>query len=157
MKRTLEDELGRTWQVELEVPELVSAEEPGDTVLVFGREDEQEREILVIGPMEEAFEEVDDDNLLHALHATTNPGGILLVDPDLRLWWARGPEDDPTSDGSWAVKFSDGNQELTHEGPLRDAPETLTEDELLEFLDEARGRVMLPMDVTGGEEETEEE
>ena len=157
MKRTLEDELGRTWQVELEVPDLVSSEEPGDTVLVFGREDEQEREILVIGPMEEAFDEVDRDNLLHALHATTNPGGILLVDQDLQVWWVRGPEDDPTADGSWTVKFSDGSRDLTHEGPLRDAPEALTEDELLELLDEARGRVMLPMDVTGGEEEEETE
>lgn len=155
MTRTIEDELGRTWQVELEVPELVSAEEPGDTVLVFGRGGEEEREILVVGPMEEAFDEIDDDNLLHALHATTNPGGILLVDQDLRVWWVRGPEDDPTADGTWAVKFSDGTDELTHEGPLRDAPEAVTEDELLELLDEARGRVMLPMDVTGGEESEE--
>lgn len=145
MKRTWTDELDRTWDVELGSADDM---ERGDVVLLFGRGLADERAMPVVGPMEDVFPTLTDEALQHALDATASGQGILLVESDGALWWARGPEADALG-GAWTVKFSDGATEHIHRGRLPDPPEDLSEDELLELLDEARGNVMEEMDVSG--------
>lgn len=147
MSRRWTDELDRTWDIELEVPDRNDPEAVGDTVLVFGRQGTEERWIDVLGPLEEHFAALPDEQLQHALDAASTGLGVLLVDHDGHAWWVRGPEAE-SMPGRWAVKFSDGTEEHVHKGPLSDDPEALSEDELLELLDEARGNVMTPMDVS---------
>ena len=148
MERTWTDELDRRWQVELEVPDVSPdlGTDVGDTTLVFSSRGSDTREIDVLGPMEEHFDSLDDRALQHAFDAAGTGFGILLVDGEGTLWWVRGP-DAEIRPGGWAVKFSDGHRELTHEGPLDEDPEWLGEDQLLELLDEARGRLMDPLDL----------
>lgn len=148
MRRTWTDELDRDWTVELEIPEVSPDLEVdvGDTTLVFFREGGEARTLDALGPMEEYFDELDDQALQHALDAAGTGVGILLMDPEGTLWWVRGPDAELRADG-WAVKFSDGEEELTHDGPLEDEPERLGEDQLMELLDEARGRLMDPLDL----------
>lgn len=147
MTRSWTDEMGRTWTVELEVPDPHDPEAHGDTVLVFERADAVERWIDVLGPMEDVFEALPDEQLQHVLDAASTGLGLILLDQEGRAWWVRGPEAEAMP-GRWAVKFSDGTTEHVHKGPLPDEPEALSEDELLELLDEARGRVMVEMDVS---------
>lgn len=148
MERSWTDELGRDWVVELDVPDVSPDLEVdvGDTTLVFDREGGETRFIDALGPMEEYFEEFDDVALQHALDAAGTGVGILLVDAEGTLWWVRGPAAEVRA-GGWAVKFSNGEEELTHAGPLDDDPERLGEDQLMELLDEARGRLMDPLDL----------
>lgn len=148
MRRTWTDELDRTWDVDLDVPDVLPdlEVEPGGARLVFTSGEQPPRAILVLGPVEEVFEELGDVALQHALDAAGTGHGVLLVDGEGTLWWARGPEAELRA-GDWAVKFSDGERELTHDGPLRDDPARLSEDELLELLDDARGRLMDPLDL----------
>lgn len=150
MYRDWQDDLGRTWRVDLMVPERTEDAELGDTILVFGRDDSRERSVPVLGPLESYFHDLEDDALQVAFDAAGSGEGLLLVDRDGRPWWVHGP--DPVSEpvrGSWAVRFVRGSEEITHDGPLRVPPEELIEDELLELLDEARGEVMEEMDVRG--------
>lgn len=144
MQRTWTDEMGRTWEVEVDAPGDL---ERGDALMIFGRSLADERTMPVVGPLEDVFERLTDEALQHALDATASGQGILLVEADGRIWWARGPEADPLG-GAWTVKFTDGAEEHVHRGRLPDAPEDLSEDELLELLDESRGRVMEEMDVS---------
>lgn len=148
MKRRWTDELDRAWDVELDVPEASpDLEGPGgDLTLVFEGEGSETRSIDVMGPMEEVFGDLDDEALQHGLEAASAGVGILLVEGDATLWWVRGPEAEVAPE-SWAVKFTDGSREYTHKGPLEDDPEMLSEDELLELLDDARGRIMDPLDL----------
>ncbi|MGD2067598.1 MAG: hypothetical protein PVI57_02860 [Gemmatimonadota bacterium] len=148
MERAWTDELGREWLVEVEVPDVSPDLEVdvGDTTLVFSGEAVEPRSIDVLGPMEELFGDLGDQALQHALDAAGTGFGILLVDAEGNVWWVRGPDAELRS-GRWAVKFSDGEDELTHEGPLDDDPVLLGEDELLELLDDARGRLMDPLDL----------
>lgn len=148
MQRTWSDELGRTWDVELDVPDVPPDLEVdvGDATLIFGSEDEMEREIEVLGPIEETFDSLSDQALQHALDAAGTQRGILLLDEEETLWWVRGPEPG-VEEGEWAVRFSDGERTLTHDGPVREEAERLGEDELLELLDEERGRLLEPLDL----------
>lgn len=150
MHRSWQDDLGRTWRVDLVVPERTEEAELGDSILVFGRDGSEERSVPVLGPLDAHFHELDDEALQVAFDAAGSGEGRLLVDRDGVPWWVHGP--DPDSEpigGSWAVRFVHGSEEVVHEGPLRAPPEELIEDELLELLDEARGEVMEEMDVTG--------
>lgn len=146
MMRSWTDELGRTWDVEVEAS---GDRDRGDVMLLFGRGHADERAMPVVGPLEDVFARVSGDALQHALDATASGQGILLAESDGTLWWVRGPDADPLG-GRWSVKFSNGEDEHVHRGRLPDAPEDLTEDELLELLDEARGAVMEEMDVSSG-------
>ena len=149
MGLTWTDELSRTWTVELDVPEVSPDLEMGgggDAVLVFSREGGEARVIDVLGPMEAYLEELDDAALQHALEAASTGVGLLLVDDEGTVWWVHGPDAEARG-GSWAVKFSDGEREYTHDGPLTDDLERVSEDELLELLDDARGRLMDPLDL----------
>lgn len=151
MHRSWQDEIGRTWRVDLVVPERPEEAALGDTILVFGRDGSAERSVPTLGPLESAFHELDDDQLQVAFDAAGSGEGLLLLDREGEPWWVHGP--DPDSEpvhGSWAIRFVKGSDEITHDGPLRAPPDELSEDELLELLDEARGNVMEEMDVTGG-------
>jgi len=155
--REFEDDLGRRWEAFVEegegVPAGVAAEAPSeDWVLVFTSAD-GDRELAGQGPVQRALPELSDDRLRELLEGAHTGTGRLLVDPDLRPWWVRSPEEAPQEEGAWAVQFTSGDDQLTHEGPLRAGPHELSEDELLELLDEARGDVLLPMDVTGDSEQ----
>lgn len=151
MQRNWQDDLGRTWRVDLVVPERAENAERGDTFLVFGRDGSIERNVPILGPLESIFEDLDDDELQVAFDAAGTAEGRILVDRDDRLWWVHGPslETEPVR-GSWAVRFVHGSEEVTHGGPLWASLEDLTEDELLELLDQGRGNVLEEMDVTGG-------
>ncbi len=146
MEREWRDELGRVWHVGLDEP---GATENGDVVVVFTGEGEEDRSLPGLGPWDELFEKLGDGAIQQALDAAASGRGILLLEADGHLWWVRGPEDDLLG-GAWTVKFGDGTTEHTHRGRIPDRPEELSEDELLELLDEARGSVMEEMDVTGG-------
>ena len=153
MELTWSDELGRKWSVDAYVSERTSRLGGADAVLTFSREGSAERRIEVLGPLRAALEDPDDTALQHALDAAGAAVGVLLVDEEGGMWWVRGPESEPFQ-RSWALKFSDGRVELVHEGPLPDELDALGEDQLRELLDEVRGRIMDPMDVTGGEEDS---
>ncbi len=148
MQRSFQDDLGRSWHVELVVPDRPEEAELADTILVFGRDGSEERSVPTLGPMESVFHEMDDAELQVAFDAAGSGEGRVLIDRDGAPWWVHGP--DPDSEpirGSWAVRFVQGSEEITHDGPLHAPPDELTEDELLELLDEARGDVMEEMDV----------
>lgn len=156
MERTWTDELDRTWHVVLDIPDLSPDLDVGgaDAELIFSRDGSIGRSIEVIGPLEEFFETLPDVQLQHALDAAGAEAGIALVDGEGHLWWARASDQTevgashPGGGSGAGVIFSDGEQDLIHGGPLSAPPEELGEDELLELLDEARGRIMDPMDVT---------
>ena len=147
MERTWEDRTGKTWLVEAEPVEHSGRLGGADAVLSFSSEGEVPRSIEVLGPLGPLLPEADDATLEHALDAAGEASGFLLATPAGELWWVRGPEADPFG-GDWAVKFSDGERELTHDGPLPDELDALGEDHLLELLDEVRGRLMDPMDIS---------
>lgn len=152
MQREWTDELGRDWLVWVDVPDVSPDLEvdSGDAVLVFEGVEDADREIEALGPLEELFDELTDRALQHALDAAGTGEGRLLADRDSGLWWVRGPEAEVMG-GDYTLKFSDGSGEgVTYEGPLPDELEVLTEDQLLEMLDEARGRVITPMDQQAG-------
>ena len=151
MHRSFQDDLGRSWHVDLVVPDRAEEAALGDTILVFGRDGSEERNVPVLGPLESVFHEMDDEALQVAFDAAGSGEGLVLIDRNGGPWWVHGP--DPDSEpirGTWAVRFVQGSEEITHDGPLRASPEELSEDELLQLLDEARGDVMEEMDVTGG-------
>lgn len=149
------DELGRRWTVEAHVPER--SERPGgiDAVLTFSGGDGPPREIGVLGPLRKVLEEPNEEGLQHALDAAGAAVGVLLVDHEGEVWWVRGPEAEPFGHG-WTVKFSDGLRELTRGDPLPEELDALSEDQLRELLDAARGRIMDPLDMKGRDEEDEE-
>lgn len=150
MHRSFQDDLGRSWHVDLVVPDHAEEAALGDAILVFGGDGAEERSVPVLGPMESVFHELDDDALQVAFDAAGSGVGLVLVDRDGEPWWVQGA--DPDSEhlqATWAIRFVQQFEEITHDGPLRAPPEELTEDELLELLDEARGDVMEEMDVTG--------
>lgn len=151
MHRIWNDELGRAWSVDLVVPDHAEGASNPDTVLIFEQEGARDREIPVLGPLEAHFQDLDDEALQVAFDAAGTGEGLLLVDDEGTPWWVHGPElqSEPVR-GDWAVRFVHGSDEITHDGPVRARPEELTEDELLELLDEGRGRVLEEMDVTGG-------
>lgn len=147
MEREWTDQMGRTWLVEAEPTERSSRLGGADAILGFASEGAAPRSIEVIGALGAALPEADDRALEHALDAAGSALGVLLATEDGEMWWVRGPETDPFG-GDWAVKFSDGARELTHDGPLPDDLEALGEDYLLELLDEVRGRLIDPMDIS---------
>lgn len=149
MERTWTDELERTWHVELRVPDVSPDLEAGgdaDATLVFSREGGDARSIDVVGPMENRLESLGDVSLQHALDAAGSGMGLLLVDGEGTVWWVRMAESDARGAGE-GVMFSDGERELTHAGPLSDDLRWVSEDELLELLDDARGRILEPLDL----------
>ncbi len=152
MEREWTDQMGREWLVEAEPADRASRLGGADAWLSFSSDGAAPRSIEVLGPVIETLPEIDDRALEHALDAAGAVTGVLLATHDGELWWARGPESDPFG-GDWAVKFSDGSTEMTHEGPLPDDLEALGEDYLRELLDEVRGRLIDPMDVSEEEEE----
>jgi len=142
--------MGTSWLVEAEPLEQSVRLGGADALLSFSGEGAVPRSIEVVGPLARALSEADDATLEHALDAAGAATGFLLAAPDGTLWWVRGPEEEPFG-ADWAVKFSDGTRELTHDGPLPEELDALGEDYLLELLDEVRGRLMDPMDISGEE------
>jgi hypothetical protein len=148
MDRSWTDDIDRLWTVELDVPDDPGRADRGDTVLFFDREGSPTRSIDVLGPMQEVFHDLSRDDLQIAFEGAGAGEGLVLVDESGKTWWVHGPGVEPL-EGSWTVMFTDGVQELTHGGALRDDPEHLSEDELLQLLDELRGRVLEPLDMKG--------
>jgi hypothetical protein len=149
MERTWADELGRSWTLELELPDTPSDLETGrgeDVVLVFSREGGEARSLIVLGPAESSLEEWNDSTLRHCLEAASAGVGLLLVEEEGSAWWVH-QADAEARVGEGAVRFSDGEEEYLHPGPLPDGLDRVSEDELLEMLDEARGRLMDPLDL----------
>lgn len=142
--------MGTSWVVEAEPLERSERLGGADALLSFSSEGAVPRSIEVVGPLARTLPEADDGTLEHALDAAGAAVGFLLATPDGTLWWVRGPEEEPFG-ADWAVKFSDGRRELTHDGPLAEELDALGEDHLLELLDEVRGRLMDPMDISGDE------
>lgn len=146
MEREWTDDLDRRWTVSVEAPEDPHGER-GDVALVFDGGGAEVYRMDILGPMEEVFHELDDDDLQLALDAATSGLGRILVDREGKPWWVREPEDDPLEEGAWAVKFTRGGEDLVHDGPLVGDVHEMSEDQLLELLDELRGNIMDPMDV----------
>lgn len=143
MHRTFVDGLGTRWKVSME-----PAGDPQDEVdeavdLRFRAEgaDRDELEIRAVGPVEEHFDALDTEDLELAAEAAGNEMGFLFLHPSGdELWWVR--TDDPEGRGTGSdVIFSTGTEEhLVTERHATD-PERLSEERLLEMLDEARGAV----------------
>ena len=143
MKRTLSDEAGRSWTVDLLPIEDPNDDADEEMMLRFIPEavDLVECEIRILGPIEEDLAKLGKRDLRLALEAAQNDIGFLFVDRDDRLWWVQGPDEDVIAAGV-ALTFLRDSDELHHPGPLSAPPDELTEDELQELLDETLGRVI---------------
>lgn len=143
MKRTLTDEAGRSWTIELVPAEDQNEEADEEMILEFVPEsdDLEECEIRIVGPIEEDLSRLSKRDTRLALEAAQNELGFLFLDRDDRLWWVQGPEEDVIGEGV-ALTFVRDTDELHHPGPLPARPDELTEDELQELLDETLGRVI---------------
>lgn len=140
MSRSFKDDLDTRWSVHLE-----PVDDPTDTVdeeviLRFSpeREDEDERQVRAVGAVEELFESLTRRDLQLAVEAAGNETGFLFLHPEGRLWWVRRGDEDPLAEGAM-ITFSDLEDEHEYTGTLASTPETLSEEELREILDEARG------------------
>jgi hypothetical protein len=142
-KRTLTDELGRSWRIELLPSEPENDDVDEEMVIRYTPTDESmdDVEIRVVGPVAEELPELDRDELALGLEAALNEAGFLFLDRDDHLWWIQTPDEDPTAEGT-ALTFARFTDELHHPGPLPHPPSELTEDELQELLDQTLGRVI---------------
>lgn len=139
MSRIFRDALDVEWEVFVE-----PVDDPTDTVdeevvLHFVPDDDSdEREIRAVGPVEEMIGTLTEEDLALALEAAGNEIGFVYLHPEGHLWWVRRGDEDPTAEGA-ALTFSDTEDEFQYGGMLAGEPSTLTEEELQEILDEARG------------------
>lgn len=140
MSRTFKDDLGTRWNVHLE-----RVDDPTDTVdeeviLRFSpeSENEDERQVRAVGALEELFESLARQDLQLAVEAAGNEAGFLFLHPEGHLWWVRRGDEDPLAEGAM-ITFSDLQDLHQYSGSLASTPETLSEEELQEILDEARG------------------
>lgn len=139
MSRRFTDALDMEWEAFVE-----PSEDPVDTVdevavLHFVPDDaSDERTIRAVGPIEEMFDSLDEEELVMAVEAAGNQLGFLFLHPEGHLWWVRRGDEDPVAEGA-ALTFSDAEDEFQYSGSLAGDPATLTEEELEEILDEARG------------------
>ena len=138
MNRRYEDPLGTTWDVVLAPAEAPDDDIEEEMLLRFTAEGEDDREIHARGAIEESFEELTEDDLQVALEAAGNGLGFVFLHPEEGLWWVRRADEDPLSDGA-PITFSNQTDEHHYAGRRAGDPTTMTEDELQEALDEARG------------------
>ena len=143
MKRTITDDAGRSWTIELIAPEEENESEDEEMVLRFVPDSDAvpECEIRILGPILEDLSKLGKKDLKLALEAAQNELGFLFLDRDDRLWWVQSAEEDPIAAGA-ALTFLRDADELHHPGPLPAPPDELSEDELQELLDETLGRVI---------------
>jgi hypothetical protein len=143
MKRSLSDEAGRTWSIELLPAEEQNDDVDEEMILRFVPESDtlEECEIRIVGPIMEDLSRLGKRDMRMALEAAQNELGFLFLDRDDRLWWIQSPEEDMIGAGV-ALTFVRDTDELHHAGPLPAAPDELSEDELQELLDETLGRVI---------------
>lgn len=139
MSRTFTDALDVEWEAFIE-----PTEDPVDTVdevavVHFVPDDgSDERTIRAVGPIEEMFDSLAEEDLAMAVEAAGNEVGFLFLHSEGHLWWVRRGDEDPVAEGA-ALTFSDAEDEIQYSGSLAGDPATLTEEELEEILDEARG------------------
>lgn len=143
MRRAFVDRLGNRWELSLE-----SADDPQDEVdeavsvrLAPEDADEDELEIRAVGPVRERFDALGSDELELVVEAAGNELGFLFLHPSGdELWWVR--TDDPERRGTGSdVIFSTLTEEHLVTDRRTGDPERLSEERLLEMLDEARGAV----------------
>jgi len=143
MTRTFVDRLDTRWKLSIEPADDPQNDVDAAARLRFQPEDtgEDELEIRAVGPVEEHFDALGSEALELAVEAAGNELGFLFLHPSGdELWWVR--TDDPEGRGTGSdVIFST----LTEEHLVTDRhaadPEHLSEERLLEMLDEARGAV----------------
>jgi hypothetical protein len=143
MTRTLNDDAGARWTIELMPMEdqIDDGDEQMMLRFVPEAEGDPECEIRVLGPIVEDLSGLGKRDMRLALEAAQNGVGFLFIDRDDRLWWVKGAQDDALADGA-ALTFVRDPDELHHRGPLPARPDDLSEDELQELLDETLGRVI---------------
>lgn len=143
MMRTFVDRLDTRWEVSIE-----PADDPQDDVdeavnLRFQAEDsdEDEREIRAVGPVEEHFDGLGTEELELAVEAAGNELGFLFLHPSGdELWWVRADDPERLGTGSDVIFSTRTEEHLVTDRHAVD-PERLSEERLLEMLDEARGAV----------------
>ena len=141
VERIFIDDLDVEWTLFLEPVEDPAGTVDQEAVLhAVPDDDADEREVRAVGPADEVLAALDDAGLALAVEAAGDGRGILWAHPEGVLWWVRRGADDPTAEGE-AMTFTGVEDTHHYHGGLAADPAALSEDELLEILDEARGAV----------------
>ena len=139
--RRWKDALGDEWNVRLYV-EGADHPDTGETLpfdmLHFDDED-RTVEVHVRGDPPEHVSDFEEPALELALVAAKDERGFLFVDLEGHFWWVKRGSEDELEDQGYPIVFDDGTDERRHPGPLPAPADDLSDDEIEELLDQARG------------------
>jgi len=140
MTRTWKDALGETWNVRL-YAEGEDHPDTGETLphdLLHFDDSDRTIEVFLRGESPERVGNFDDRALELGMEAAKDGRGFLFADLEGHFWWVKRGSEDDLGEG-FAVVFDDGTDELRHPGPLPAPADDLSDDEIEELLDQARG------------------